>query len=633
MTAPPNRPQTRRLGELLIAAGKVAHEAVERALETQRGGASGAPRRRLGEILIESGSAPEEAVARAVGEQTGVEFVEPDRLPLAPDLAAAIPSVVARARLAVPIRRDARALLVAVADPLDLEALRDLSFSAGVTVRPAVATRSALRRAIDRLYPTVRQEIEAATRPAPEPARPPPLDSSTIGISPELEPPDPAQADTVIRLLDALLARAIASSASDLHIEPAADGVQVRFRIDGLLRVAARLPQWVHAPLLSRLKVLARLDIAERRLPQDGAMRARVGGRDVDLRVATLPALHGEKAVVRVLDPGAIVTRLEALGMADDDLRAVEGLIARRQGLILATGPTGSGKTTLLYAIVHRLRDATRNLVTVEDPIEYRIDGITQVQTRPGIGLTFASCLRAILRQDPDVVLVGEIRDGETAEIAVRAAMTGRLVLSTLHTGDAPEAIARLADLGVPRFLLAAQVAGVIAQRLARRLCAACSVPTTPDPRLGQWVSNLPGGHEHYRRPVGCRACSGTGYRGRIGLFEVLVPTAAVREAVHDGSSEASLRVAAAGAGMRRLAEDGLRKVRAGITTLEELERVIEVDHRQLSPCPGCGRVSSGSFHACPYCGRPHPGRCATCGLDRDPEWTVCPRCRSVLIA
>ena len=362
----------------------------------------------------------------------------------------------------------------------------------------------------------------------------------------------------IIRMLNALLTQAAKDGASDIHIEPYERSSSVRFRVDGTLREVVQPNKALHAALISRLKIMAELDIAEKRLPQDGRISLRIGGRAIDVRVSTLPSAHGERAVLRLLDKGDTRFTLEALGMSGDTLEKFNRLIQQPHGIVLVTGPTGSGKTTTLYAALARMDTATTNVLTVEDPIEYELPGIGQTQVNPKIDLTFAKALRAILRQDPDVIMIGEIRDFETAQIAIQASLTGHLVLATLHTNDAPSAVTRLIDMGVEPFLLSSSLLGVLAQRLVRRLCPVCK---TQDDR-GRW------------HPVGCPACGLSGYKGRTGVYELMVADDKIRALIHSRAAESQLFVAAEQAGMRTMRDDGERLVQAGVTSLEEVLRV-----------------------------------------------------------
>jgi general secretion pathway protein E len=376
----------------------------------------------------------------------------------------------------------------------------------------------------------------------------------------------------VIRLINALLAQALREGASDIHLEAYAEHSELRFRIDGLLREVMQPPRALHAALVSRIKVMANLDIAEKRLPQDGRIALKLAGHAVDVRVSTLPTAHGERVVLRLLDKRQGRLQLEALGMAPDTLAGVQELIHAPHGILLVTGPTGSGKTTTLYAALSRLDAGRLNIVTVEDPIEYELPGIGQTQVQPGIGLTFARALRAILRQDPDVVMIGEIRDLETAQIAVQASLTGHLVLATLHTNDAIGAVTRLTDMGIEPYLLASSLLGVLGQRLVRRLCPVCREAVSPDRAEREALAGR--NVERLMRPRGCPECNQLGYRGRTGIYELFVVDEMARQLIHDGAAEAELRRAAQAHGWRSLYEDGLRWVESGETSLEELLRV-----------------------------------------------------------
>ncbi|MEO5657326.1 MAG: ATPase, T2SS/T4P/T4SS family [Nitrospiria bacterium] len=479
----------------------------------------------------------------------------------------------------------------------------------------SLVSRDALTAALTRQARQRRSELDASI--------PALAADAAKGASPAGATPSP-----VIRLVDALVTRGVTADASDLHLEPTAEACLVRYRIHGLLSTAFSLPRSLHPALVSRLKILASLDIAERRMPQDGAVRSSHGGHAVDLRISSLPTQYGEKIVMRILDHSRPLLTVASLGLSSGDTAAVEGVLQRRKGIVLVTGPTGCGKTTTLYAMVNALRDGSTNIVTVEDPIEYSIPGVNQVQVHPEIGLTFARALRAILRQDPNVVLIGEIRDGETAEIAFRAAMTGHLVLSTLHTNDAPATIARLIDLGVPRYLVAAHTAAILAQRLVRALCPACRAPRPPELAhalqlgLPATVCDDP----DWWAAGGCEVCHGTGYHGRVLLFESLLPSRGLREQIAAGATEDALRLTALRGGMVSLLSDGLAKARAGATSLEELGRVLESDDLIPALCGACGGIKPPGFPYCPFCGARAEGRCA-CGQALLPAWSHCPAC------
>lgn len=504
--------------------------------------------------------------APVVGEVNG-------RLEAAEPLSAALTSDYLEHHAVLPLGYEDGQLLVATwMDAVDAGALDDLRFLAGAPVSVVRLPEAEVRAAIRRIY-------SADTLTA---------EDVIAGLSGEVRPSgevDAALDDLVslaneapvVKLVNLLLLEALEARASDVHLESYVGGLRVRYRIDGVLQDAPAPPPRLAAALISRLKIMAELDIAERRVPQDGRIRLRMHDRQVDVRVSTLPTLHGESVVLRLLDKERGRIGLEDIGMADDTLARFLTVIAKPHGIVLSTGPTGSGKTTTLYAAVDRIRTGREKIITVEDPVEYELVGVPQVPVNEKVGLTFANALRALLRQDPDIMLVGEIRDRETADIATHAALTGHLVLSTLHTNDAATALTRLIDLGIEPYLVASTVEAVLAQRLVRRICEACRTPAELSPEqytaLGMRREDLPGGW----RGEGCAACRGTGYRGRTGIYELLVMDEDLRTALHQDASAGHLSQMAMGKGMRLLREDGLRLIQAGITTAEEVLRVANV--------------------------------------------------------
>jgi type II secretory ATPase GspE/PulE/Tfp pilus assembly ATPase PilB-like protein len=463
----------------------------------------------------------------------------------------------ARKYAVLPVALQGGTLLVATSDPLDLDAEHAVSFATGQRVQWLFAPADELARQIDQWY------SDNATRRG---ATPPPVEVEHLTFGAEASSTDNADLSaSVIRLVDELIAEGIRAAASDIHLEPEEQGIAVRHRIDGVLRQARTLPRAIAPSLVSRIKILSGLDIADRLRPQDGRARVAVTGMVVDLRVSTLPASHGEKVVIRVLDGSAGLRTLDAIGFAPGELRRIRGLLEQREGLVLVTGPTGSGKTTTLYAALREIQARGVNVVTVEDPIEYRLAGIVQVQVHDRAGLTFSKALRSIMRQDPDVILVGEIRDRETAEIAIQASLTGHLVLSTLHTNDAASAVTRLIDIGVPGYQIATAVKGVVAQRLLRRVCSSCA-------------------------GVGCEACEGCGFRGRLAIAEILVAGPEFERRVSAGAPTESIAEAARLAGCITLWESGLELVRIGQTTIDELRRVAAEPVRVVTePLPAAG--------------------------------------------
>jgi type II secretory ATPase GspE/PulE/Tfp pilus assembly ATPase PilB-like protein len=470
----------------------------------------------------------------------------------------------ARRHVVLPVAVQGGTLLVATSDPLDFDAERAVSFATGRRIRWLYAPADELARQIDHWYTDASSRREST---------PPPVEVEHLAFGAETVPSAGADAGaSVIRLVDQLIAEGIRAGASDIHLEPEEGGIAVRHRIDGVLRQVRTLPRVVAPSLVSRVKILSGLDIADRLRPQDGRARVAVMGMVVDLRVSTLPASHGEKVVIRVLDGSAGLRTLGATGFTPGDLRRIRGLLEQREGLVLVTGPTGSGKTTTLYAALREIQARGVNVVTVEDPIEYRLPGIVQVQVHERAGLTFGKALRSIMRQDPDVILVGEIRDRETAEIAIQASLTGHLVLSTLHTNDAASAVTRLLDIGVPGYQIATAVKGVVAQRLLRRACATC-------------------------RAAGCDACDGSGYRGRLAIAEILVAGPEFERRVSAGASTESIAEAARAAGCITLWESGIELARSGLTTIDELRRVAAEPVRMVTeppPAPASPRLRIG---------------------------------------
>ncbi len=593
---------------------------------------------RLGEVLVGLGHVTEAQIFAVLADQLGLPHVDPSSTPIDPDVLLLIPHTLARKYTAIPIRFEGRRLMVAMADPLDYDAVQDLVFCTGSPIQAVLAARRAVSDAIDARYGAAGQERQESTVESIVEESLAQFDEAKVELVPELsltaeEAQSLAQSSRlapIIRLANLMLSKAAKLRASDIHIEPEKRDFRVRYRVDGLLREDMRLPKWVQGALVSRLKVLAKLDIAERRMPQDGAVRVLVDRQELDLRVSVIPTQHGEKVVIRVLNQSGAALTLETFGMAPRDQERIAALLRHRKGLIVVTGPTGSGKTTTLFGMTQRVKSSAVNVATVEDPVEYQLEGVNQMQVNADIGLTFATCLRAILRQDPDVILIGEIRDPETAQIAFRAAMTGHLVLSSVHTNDASSTLSRLVDLGVPRFLVASQVVGIVAQRLVRQLCARCKEPdeARPEDLLALKIPLTAAQGLQAYRAKGCPACLQSGYTGRMGLYEVLCMTTALRELVVSGALDHEVQREALAAGMVTLFQDGLAKVREGVTSLDELLRVVEVEENYETLCVQCHGVLHADFLTCPACGTPAANRCPQCGKTLHPGWTFCPRCR-----
>ncbi|MFQ5458276.1 MAG: GspE/PulE family protein [Myxococcota bacterium] len=545
-----------RIGELLQSKGFLSDQQLENALARQRDAGG-----KLGEICIELGYLNEEQMVDVLALQLGVPRVQLSRYLIEPEVLSLVPAAAARRHRVIPLFRIDDTLTVAMADPLDVYAIDECKRHAGLEIDPMIATHGEIAEALRRHYRSAGGAREAVAEPGREP--------------PARAPEDLARDAPVIKLVNGILASAVSSMASDIHIEPTPVETRVRLRVDGILQDAAPFPSHSHAAVVSRIKIMADLDIAEKRIPQDGRLQIDHGGRHVDTRVSTYPTVCGEKVVVRLLDKEQMRIDLESLGMGEETLKTLVAALRQPTGIILLTGPTGSGKTTTLYAALERIPNAERNIMTIEDPIEYYLEPVNQSQVNPKAGLTFATGLRAILRQDPDVIMVGEIRDQETAEIAVRAAMTGHLVFSTLHTNDAASALTRLVDLGLEPYLPASTVTAVLAQRLVRRVCAECTEPAEPAPETRDRLSEAEqSALRGLCRGRGCGGCNETGYSGRTGIFEILEMTSRLQALLSEKASAAALREAAVSGGMATLRQDGLRKAAEGITTIEEVVRV-----------------------------------------------------------
>jgi type IV pilus assembly protein PilB len=554
----------KQLAEILLERGLVDEDQLLAALDAQV-----ATRAPLGPALVASGALTEEQLVGALAEQAGMTYVDLDTADLDPVAVALVPGPVCRRHVVLPVRTEDGALLVAMADPGNVLALDDLRSLTGRTVRPVVASRRALESAIDR-WVRADSEIADLSQSMQEA-------QTTSGEIAEIG--DVLDADTpVVRWVNLLVTQGIADRASDIHVEPAEHELRVRYRIDGVLKEQQPAPKGMQAAILSRIKVMSDIDIAERRKPQDGRMSVVHQGQKIDLRVASLPTVWGEKIVMRVLDNSTARLALRDLSFSERSFEVYQRAYSKPYGMILVTGPTGSGKSTTLYATVNAVSQPEINVITVEDPVEYRLPGINQVQVNPKAGLTFAGALRSILRSDPDVVLLGEIRDHETAQIAVEAALTGHLVLSTLHTNDAASAVTRLVEMGIEPFLVGSALDCVVAQRLARKLCEKCYEPYTPTETeliaaRFPWTPGEP--LPELFRPVGCVACSRTGYRGRIALHEVMTVTEDIERHAVARSSSAEIGATARAQGMITLRDDGWHKVALGQTSLEEILRVV----------------------------------------------------------
>jgi type IV pilus assembly protein PilB len=547
------------IGAILLERGLIDEPQLNEALLIQgkRGGL-------LGEILVSSLMLTEEQIADAVAAQRGLRRVNLVSDPIDHGVVRLLPERMERMRRMIPIAHSDGKLVLAMANPLDIEAIDDVRLLTRLDVEPVVATPSQIRYAIEKHVASadVVDEISAV---------------SAAGEEEEQETEVVFGDAPVVKLVSQVFRDAVADNASDVHIEPTKHNVRVRFRVDGVLHDMMELPRSTANGIASRIKVLSEMDLAERRRPQDGRISLNIDGNPIDLRVAVVPVPDGESIVIRVLNQGAAMLTLKDLGMGPDDLALVDGLLANPWGSILVSGPTGSGKSTTLYAMLTMLNNPGRKLITIEDPIEYRLAGVTQIAVNPAIDLSFATLLRQVVRFDPDIVLVGEIRDTETAQIATRAALTGHLVLSSIHTNDAASTLTRMTDMGVAGFSTSSSIRGIVAQRLVRKLCPFCSVPdeVPQDVLVGLGFTPEEAAAAHPKKSVGCSECMYTGYHGRVGIFEILVMDDDVRQMFLRDAAADELRALAVTNGMRTLRSDGLGKVAGGITSLNELSRVV----------------------------------------------------------
>ncbi|MGC8862148.1 MAG: GspE/PulE family protein [Armatimonadota bacterium] len=561
-----------RLGDILVTAGVLTEKQLEWALDQQKSNY-----KRLGEILLDEGLVSDDDVAEARALQMEMPFVDLEDLTIPEPVMSLVPETIARTYNVVPVAATGDRLAIATTNPMDVEAIDAVQRISKRRVEPLLASQSKLQKTLDRVYGTPSDDIEAS------------IEQAIGGVDvqlPETETADDIAEERrlsgqapVVKTVNLVLQEAVRQHASDIHFEPRANNMEIRYRIDGSLQHIRSLPKQIQAAVVSRIKIMAELDIAEKRVPQDGRISVKIHNKHVDLRISTLPVHYGERVVIRVLDKSGVQMDIDKLGFSEKQFEDFNNLLTRPYGIILVTGPTGSGKTTTLYSALGHIKSPETNIMTVEDPVEYDLDGINQSAVNVRAGLTFPVQLRAILRQDPDVILVGEIRDKETATIAFQAAMTGHLVFSTLHCNDAPSAITRLTDMGVEPFLIGSSVIGVLAQRLVKLLCPRCKAPYEASPEELA-VLGLTSHHEKVElyKPVGCSQCDNRGYAGRIAVFELMVVNEQMRRLTIEKPTADQVRDLAIRAGMKTMREHAVEKILAGLTTLDEARRKVFIE-------------------------------------------------------
>jgi type IV pilus assembly protein PilB len=558
----------RFLSDILRKKGLISEKDMDRILKTQKDTVKD-----LQKIIIELGILKKDEMMIALANEIGVKYVNLNEITIDPVIVVLIPEEMARRHQLIAIDKSENKLTVAMANPLDVFAYDEIKIRLGYNLEAVLSYGEDINKALDEVFGVTDEWDQVIDK----------VENMTITVLKEEEKEAELSAVTageeapIISLVNLMILRAVKEKASDIHIESFGDEtLQVRYRIDGILHDVMSLPRQLRLAVISRIKIMSDLDIAERRLPQDGRIQVNVGGRTINIRVSILPTVNGEGAVLRILDPTSILLELNSLGFSQDILPKFTSLIKKPNGIILVTGPTGSGKSTTLYTTLNMLNSTEKKIMTIEDPVEYRLKGINQVQAKPKIGLTFAAGLRSFLRQDPDIMLVGEIRDKETAEIAVQAALTGHLVLSTLHTNDAPSSVIRLIDMGIEPFLISSSVIGVIAQRLVRRICPKCKKEAKLTPDLAKILEeyNMDSKKIILNKGEGCPYCKETGYKGRIAIFELMIITDTIRDLISSNITSGKLRETAIKEGMCQLKEDGLKKVCEGVTTIDEVLRV-----------------------------------------------------------
>ncbi len=613
------------MGNILIRAGVVDTDDCNRAASERQNDEF------LSDTLVRLGITTESKIVRALQNHLKLEYIDLKEMGLKEGVVKFLPRELCEKNRLIPIRLDGRQITIAMADPSDIFKCDNISLLTGLKVMPVISTSSDILDQLRRVYGGVAAGAGAEIEEFPEIE---PMDEIDIVIEEEEKDVNvqeligSSEVPPIIRIVNAVISEAVRFKASDIHIEPKTKYTVIRYRIDGMLHSKIKIPADLHAAVISRIKILGKLDISERRRPQDGRITVKTGTRLVDIRVSTMPTINGEKVVMRILDKNAAIKKLDELGVEPDELRKISGLIKKPQGIIISTGPTGSGKTTMLYSILSAMLEGTKNFETIEDPVEYFLEDANQVFIKEKVGLSFASVLRATMRQDPDVILVGEIRDFETADVAFKAALTGHMVLTTLHTNNSVASITRMIDMGVKPYLIASALEGILAQRLVRKICRYCRVEEEPDEELME-LMKIPAGtiEGAVFKGKGCERCNQTGYMGRTGIFELFVMNDDFRFFIGSSYKEAELINMARAAGMKTLIETGIEKVKRGDTTIEELIRVIGPQTKHQRRCELCRKMIDAKFLFCPHCGSFKQNVCPHCRMPLEEGWSACPFC------
>ncbi|KAF0143892.1 MAG: response regulator receiver [Nitrospirae bacterium] len=612
------------LGNILVKAGVITKTDLERALNEKHEDEF------LSDTLMRLGITSESKIIRALQSHLKIEYIDLKEMNLNHSVVRILPKGLCEKNRLIPIKFDGRQITLAMADPSDIFKYDNIAIMTGLKVVPVIASSSDIMFQLKKIYGDVQgesTEMEEFTDIEP-------LDEIDIVIDEEdkdinvQELLSSSEIPPIIRIVNAIISEAIRYLASDIHIEPKSKYSLVRYRIDGMLHGKIKIPLDLHSATISRIKILAKMDISERRRPQDGRITVKAGTRMVDMRVSTMPTINGEKVVMRILDKNASVKKLDELGVSPDDLQKIYKLVKKPQGIIISTGPTGSGKTTLLYSLLNEMIQTTKNFETIEDPVEYYLEDASQVYIREKIGLSFPSVLRSTLRQDPDVILVGEVRDFETADVAFKAALTGHMVLTSLHTNNSVASITRLIDMGIKPYIIASALESIIAQRLVRKICKYCKVREQPDKNLMDLLKiPVDSFNGNVFKGKGCEKCNNTGYMGRTGIFELFVMNDDFRHLISASYKESELIDIACSSGMKTLIEVGIEKVRTGETTLEELIRVIGPQTKYERKCEICQNIIDANFLFCPFCGSFKQNVCKHCKMPMEKDWVICPHC------